>query len=217
MIEILNPSDHSLQITQPIVILNHHMNGFTQFPAPICDWEIVYHLRLLSVQYLAMKDDVVSDLEEEASSDIALDSIPDDMQEIAPPAISEEEKVNPVTDLVDDIVLENVASQSAAEEQARLNATTTPGQTRAMVIRAYPRPWHVFVDVSADEDADFEVAQTFVSQPTQEEVNAAIIECLEGSEMEVRLDEERRKAGRRAGAKESWSEATAKATCYPRT
>lgn len=88
--------------------------------------------------------------------------------------------------MVDDVLLDDVAFQSAAQEQARLNATTTPGQTRAMVIRAYPRPWHVFVDISDDEDADFEVAQTFVSQPTQDEVNDAIIECLEGSEMQVR-------------------------------
>eukprot|EP00520_Triparma_pacifica_P003504 CAMPEP_0118646730 /NCGR_PEP_ID=MMETSP0785-20121206/8222_1 /TAXON_ID=91992 /ORGANISM="Bolidomonas pacifica, Strain CCMP 1866" /LENGTH=499 /DNA_ID=CAMNT_0006538763 /DNA_START=349 /DNA_END=1845 /DNA_ORIENTATION=- len=185
MIDILNPSDPSLQISQPIVVLNHHMNGFTNLPDPICNWEIVYHLRLLSVQYLAMKDDDITDLEEDAQ-DPALEAM-DDTQEIAPPAISEEEKVNPVTDLVDDVLLDDVAFQSAAQEQARLNATTTPGQTRAMVIRAYPRPWHVFVDISDDEDADFEVAQTFVSQPTQDEVNDAIIECLEGSEMQDEL------------------------------
>jgi hypothetical protein len=220
MIDILNPSDPSLQITQPIVVLNHHMDGFMNLPDPICNWEIVYHLRLLSVQYLAMKEDEETDLEEDVSQDTALEAAAPD-EEIAPPAISEEEvrtrtgkkrsatnlntnahthpfppgslrslhsqKVNPVTELIDDAVLDDVAYESAAQEQAALlNSTTVPGQTRAMVIRAYPRPWHVFVDVSADEETDFEVAQTFVSQPTQDEVNAAIIECLEGSEMQVR-------------------------------
>lgn len=53
-----------------------------------------------------------------------------------------------------------------------------------MVIRAYPRPWHVFVDTSPDSDADFEVAATFEAEPTQEDINYAIVECLEGSERE---------------------------------
>lgn len=130
MIDILNPSDPSLQISQPIVVLNHHMNGFTNLPDPICNWEIVYHLRLLSVQYLAMKDDDITDLEEvscmcnqpaasasplklpqppflkslswlasfavpQDAQDPALEAM-DDTQEIAPPAISEEEKVRTV-------------------------------------------------------------------------------------------------------------------------
>lgn len=47
-----------------------------------------------------------------------------------------------------------------------------------------PRPWHVFVDTSPDTDADFEVAATFDEEPTQDDVNFAIVECLEGSERE---------------------------------
>ena len=46
------------------------------------------------------------------------------------------------------------------------------------------RPWHVFVDTSPDTDADFEVAATFDEEPTQNDVNFAIVECLEGSERE---------------------------------
>lgn len=46
------------------------------------------------------------------------------------------------------------------------------------------RPWHVFVDTSPDTDADFEVAATFDDEPTSEELNFAIVECLEGSERE---------------------------------
>lgn len=61
------------------------------------------------------------------------------------------------------------------------------GTTRAMVIRAYPNPWNVFVDTSPDTDTDFVVAGTFVDEPTAEDVNMAIIECLEGSEEEDEL------------------------------
>ena len=49
------------------------------------------------------------------------------------------------------------------------------------------RPWHVFVDTSPDTDADFEVAATFDEEPSQEDVNFAIVECLEGSEIEDEL------------------------------
>jgi Sigma-70 factor, region 1.1 len=52
------------------------------------------------------------------------------------------------------------------------------------VIRAYPKPWHVFVDTSPDTDADFVVAATFDDEPPLEEVNRSIVECLEGSEEE---------------------------------
>ncbi len=49
------------------------------------------------------------------------------------------------------------------------------------------RPWHVFVDTSPDADIDFEVAATFDEEPSTDEVNFAIIECLEGSEREDEL------------------------------
>jgi len=48
-------------------------------------------------------------------------------------------------------------------------------------------PWHIFVDTSPDADADFEVAATFDEEPSSEEVNLAIVECLEGSEREDEL------------------------------
>jgi hypothetical protein len=40
------------------------------------------------------------------------------------------------------------------------------------------------VDTSPDTDADFEVAATFDEEPSQDDVNFAIVECLEGSERE---------------------------------
>ena len=46
------------------------------------------------------------------------------------------------------------------------------------------RPWHVFVDTSPSTDADFEVAAIFDLEPSLDEVNLSIVECLEGSETE---------------------------------
>jgi hypothetical protein len=45
----------------------------------------------------------------------------------------------------------------------------------------------VFVDTSPNTDTDFEVAATFDEEPTLEELNMAIVECLEGSEREDEL------------------------------
>ena len=87
---------------------------------------------------------------------------------------------------------EPLASQNAtafetALAHAHQSSGSMTGQTRAMVIRAFPKPWHVFVDVSPDTDADFAIAATFEYAPTSEEVNLAIVECLEGSEREDEL------------------------------
>lgn len=45
----------------------------------------------------------------------------------------------------------------------------------------------MFVDTSPNTDTDFEVAATFDEEPTLEELNMAIVECLEGSEREDEL------------------------------
>jgi hypothetical protein len=87
----------------------------------------------------------------------------------------------------DDVVEEESYADDEALESAMKHAHevgANEGITRAMVIRAYPRPWHVFVDLSPDTDSDFEVAATFDKEPTMDQVNLAIIECLEGSERE---------------------------------
>jgi hypothetical protein len=57
-------------------------------------------------------------------------------------------------------------------------------QNRPHLVHSTCRPWHVFVDTSPNTDADFEVAATFDEEPTLDEVNFAIVECLEGSEKE---------------------------------
>ena len=43
------------------------------------------------------------------------------------------------------------------------------------------------MDVSPDTDTDFEVAATFDEEPSLEDINMAIVECLEGSEREDEL------------------------------
>ena len=167
---------------QPVVVLNHHM---VPLLGPAGDYEPVYHLRLLSVQYMT--------------------------SDAAPPAW--EQKVNEQEEKKDDNIKgktgKGVVSKSSTDgnganvdkhkadvkEDAELEAAMEhahelgvhQGVTRAMVIRAYPRPWHVFVDTSPDSDADFEVAATFDESPSQEDVNYAIVECLEGSEREDEL------------------------------
>ena len=42
----------------------------------------------------------------------------------------------------------------------------------------------MFVDTAPDADTDFEVAATFDQEPGLDEINMAIVECLEGSERE---------------------------------
>ena len=43
------------------------------------------------------------------------------------------------------------------------------------------------MDTSPDSDADFEVAATFDEEPGIDDINIAIVECLEGSEREDEL------------------------------
>ena len=57
----------------------------------------------------------------------------------------------------------------------------------------------MFVDTSPDTDADFEVAATFDIEPTQEDVNYAIVECLEGSEREDELVAQQMQAALESG------------------
>lgn len=42
----------------------------------------------------------------------------------------------------------------------------------------------MFVDTSPGTDSDYEVAAIFDEEPSQDELNFAIVECLEGSEKE---------------------------------
>lgn len=63
----------------------------------------------------------------------------------------------------------------------------------------FPLPQHVFVDTSPDSDTDFEVAATFNKEPSQDDVNYAIVECLEGSETEDELVAQQMQAALESG------------------
>lgn len=178
------------RILQPVVVMNHHMvpvnmAGFGQFTT-------VYHLRLLSVQY--MSGDAAPDFVKEkpsVKSNGGDESIDD----------------TNVSEAVAEKGIPGIAWNQTKEEEEALEAAMThaheigfhQGVTRAMVIRAYPKPWHVFVDTSPDTDADFEVAATFDVEPTQEDVNYAIVECLEGSEREDEIVAQQMQAALEAG------------------
>ena len=161
--DLLTPSEEGmLPIQKPVVILNYHMLPFSGVNL---EFETAYHLRLLSVQYMADRE------VEERYERLKKDENVTKNENAEKDAIDNEENDG------DDEALES-AMKHAHE------VGVNEGTTRAMVIRAYPRPWHVFVDLSPGTDSDFEVAATFDKEPTIDEINLAIVECLEGSERE---------------------------------
>ena len=154
------------RIKQPVVVLNHHMLPIT---GPAARFEVAYHLRLLSVQYMT----------EAPRSQGHLSEVQDTVE--AGLDCGESGTVGEKNATA--VHLDTEAELEAAVERAH-QIGMLQGMTRAMVVRAYPQPWHVFVDTSPDTDADFAVAATFDDEPTQEEVNLSIVECLQGSEEE---------------------------------
>ena len=192
MSELLSPSDPSNKISQPVVVLNHHMvpvSGIAQ------DFSVAYHLRLLSVQYMTgdMTPEYIEFLEKEKKERQAKK---DQLQQKLDVDTEDEE-----CSTEDSKKAQEDESEEALE--AAMNKASDLGVhhgiTRAMVIRAYPRPWHVFVDTSPDSDADFEVAATFDKEPSQDEVNYSIVECLEGSETEDELVAQQMQAALESG------------------
>jgi hypothetical protein len=176
--ELLEPSADTAQpIQQPVVVLNYHMIPFQGLDL---NFETAYHLRLLTVQYMSdgvaekFLDTHTGDRDEELSESGR--TSPDE---------SERSELDVVGDREQD--LEEDQSDDEALESAMRHAHELgvhQGTTRAMVIRAYPRPWHVFVDLSPYTNSDYEVAATFDEEPSLDQINFAIVECLEGSEAE---------------------------------
>jgi len=169
-------------VFQPVVVLNHYM---VPLLGPAGDYEPVYHLRLLSVQYMTGDapppawEQKVNEQEEKKHDSIKGNT----GNGVVSKSSTDEDEANVDKNKAD--VKEDAELEAAMEHAHELGVHQ--GVTRAMVIRAYPRPWHVFVDTSPDSDADFEVAATFDESPSQEAVNYAIVECLEGSEREDEL------------------------------
>lgn len=202
------------RITQPVVVLNHHMVPIDM--AEFGKFTSVYHLRLLSVQYMtgdSMPEYVADGISKEGSEVGGVDP-----PKGADGTVNNDEELSEVAALNSvesgGTMAEEKGSDGGDEEDAALEAAMThaheigvhQGVTRAMVIRAYPKPWHVFVDTSPDTDADFEVAATFDAEPTQEDVNYAIVECLEGSEKEDEIVAREMQAALEAGQLERVSD-----------
>lgn len=168
-------------IRQPVVLLNYHMVPVNE--EIVSNFEVVYHLRLLSVHYMT------GDAYDPEYTNVAADE--DKVNNNSSNRTATSIKPSTSTSLSTNITNNNNNNEedddlSAAMEHAH-ELGFNHGITRAMVIRSYPRPWHVFVDTSPDIDADFEIAAIFENEPSQEEVNYSIIECLEGSEKEDEL------------------------------
>jgi len=161
-------SNDKLLKNHPVVVLNSHMIPVPS-DSPASTFDIAYHLRLLSVQYMTSANQT-------HNSTFSTDKQQQQQQQ------TQAQQQNKKHDEEE----EDLAAIEAAMEHAH-EIGIHQGITRAMVIRAYPRPWHVFVDTSPDTDADFEVAATFDNPPSQDDVNSAIVECLEGSEREDEL------------------------------
>jgi len=187
------------RLTQPVVVVNHHMvpinmDEFGKFTS-------VYHLRLLSVQY--MTGDSAPDYVAKNKASSKSDENLEDTRVLPIEATKQEDPAKDVSEEGG----KDIESSKTSEDDEALEAAMThaheigvhQGVTRAMVIRAYPKPWHVFVDTSPDTDADFEVAATFDIEPTQEDVNYAIVECLEGSEREDEIVAQQMQAALESG------------------
>eukprot|EP00569_Conticribra_weissflogii_P002124 CAMPEP_0171345436 /NCGR_PEP_ID=MMETSP0878-20121228/21569_1 /TAXON_ID=67004 /ORGANISM="Thalassiosira weissflogii, Strain CCMP1336" /LENGTH=856 /DNA_ID=CAMNT_0011848839 /DNA_START=45 /DNA_END=2615 /DNA_ORIENTATION=+ len=185
------------RITQPVVVINHHMVPMDL--AGMGSFTVVYHLRLLSVQYMTgdtMPDYVAGEKFESWALDEDAPMEDHNVTKTTKESSAEEESQE--RENVDMREIESDSALEAAMTHAH-EIGVHQGVTRAMVIRAYPKPWHVFVDTSPDTDADFEVAATFDVEPTQEDVNYAIVECLEGSEREDELVAQQMQAALEAG------------------
>jgi Domain of unknown function (DUF1995) len=119
MNELLEPPEWKKDqwISQPVVVLNHHM---VPISGPAASFEVMYHLRLLSVQYMSgdRAASLFSPFEEESQ-------ITDD----AGTNVTATEK----RELVDTLL------EEAMRHAHQPGAGVHHGITRAMVIRSYPK------------------------------------------------------------------------------
>ena len=139
--ELLNPSDPDDQLRQPIVVVNYHMIPLTYMNV---DFEKVYHLRLLSVQYMSgdmnpqyveKLNPIDTDSDTDTDKDTDTDTENEDKVTKTTNMIPESKDTNSTTSL-------NSSDEDAAFEAAMEHAHqigVAQGITRAMVIRAFPR------------------------------------------------------------------------------
>ncbi len=125
------------RITQPVVVINHHMVPIDL--AGMGSFTVVYHLRLLSVQYMTgdtMPDYVAGEKFESWALDED-DSIGDHNMTKSTKESSADEDIHEEGD-VDTREIESDSALEAAMTHAH-EIGVHQGVTRAMVIRAYPK------------------------------------------------------------------------------
>lgn len=124
MNEVLSPTDPAAeQITQPLVVVNPHM---VPVSGPARDFEVAYHLRLLSVQYMS------GGSQEQEPNMEAYEEQQQMLKEEFEAAAAESEEDDSADPRDEDEALE--AAMKHAHEIGMQQ-----GVTRAMVIRAYPK------------------------------------------------------------------------------
>mmetsp|Transcript_28551 Transcript_28551/g.66857 ORF Transcript_28551/g.66857 Transcript_28551/m.66857 type:complete len:688 (+) Transcript_28551:292-2355(+) len=165
-------------IRQPVVVFNPYMSPIQ---GPAASYEVAYHLRLLSVQYMASSSSPGTGFVQSPNTDEFRNTAEDN--ERVESDNDDQEEIDDDSDEALKAAMEHARSVNRPNDGSTSNSIKG-GTTRSMVIRAYPKPWHVYVDTSPDTDADFTIAGSFDNAPTPHDIQTAIIECLEGSERE---------------------------------
>lgn len=137
MNELLEPTDPAVKpIDQPLVVLNYHM---VPVQGPPARFEVAYHLRLLSVQFMTgnnapenFKKWEEEKMQRQGDTPIASDVLYGPDGKVLPLSSDSSENETNVPDEEEDAALE--AAMKHAHELG-----VNQGVTRAMVIRAYPR------------------------------------------------------------------------------
>jgi hypothetical protein len=154
MNDLFAPTDPTKKaVRQPVVVLNHHM---LPVAGPASNFEVAYHLRLLSVQYMSSEIapqyfphleeedlDIGGNDDELADEDLIQGNHPKEKSSSATFKHCNESSSSPSSsffrqkkNLTDDTVMNDALE--AAMKHAR-EVGKNQGMTRAMVIRAYPR------------------------------------------------------------------------------
>jgi len=129
---LLYPDNPKLQIEQPIVVINRHARKELQ-SEEWSKWEIVYHLRLLSIQYLSTvpAEEPVSNypiardpLEDDDDAEFNLvDDLPDGLSGEDPGEVVEVDVglLSEEVGVLEEALLDDAAAESAREKEARVS------------------------------------------------------------------------------------------------
>lgn len=191
-------------IQQPVVVLNPHMGPIQGHAA---SFEVVYQMRLLSVQFVSSNkspgEGFIPSAFNPALAEQKRDCQPEKNSDIDRTGARSNETMQ--NSNMSNEALEAPACANRSNGNNDINYKPG-GITRAMVIRAFPNPWHIFVDVSPNTDADFTIAGTYDCAPTPDEVQISIIECLEGSKREDEIVAEQMQKALETGQLDGLSE-----------